>query len=591
MYAKFFGLQQEPFAIAPDPRYLFMSERHRDALAHLRYGLGGGGGFVLLSGEIGAGKTTVCRRFLAEMPAHCRVAYIFNPRLSATELLISVCEEFGIAHEPLPPGSPSVKPLIDALNAFLLRSHAQGQNNVLIIDEAQQLSAEVLEQLRLLTNLETSERKLLQIILIGQPELREMLARPQLEPLAQRVIARFHLQAMSAEETADYVRHRLAVAGHAGPALFDAAALRLVHRLSRGVPRRVNLLCDRALLGAYAQGLNRVDVRTLKQAAAEVFGEPIEVQSVKTAQATPAVPAKAARRWAWWLGGSALLLSAAAAGAWLAPLLPSGAMRAALRPALAAASAASAIPAASAPAVSVAAVPAEKPKPAKPAAPTEAQRLEAAIAAATPDEASAWRMLAQQWQLAPVEGDAPCEALRGQQLFCLKTEGGLALLRLLDRPAWLTLIDAEGRRQPALLLGLDGQQARVQTLGQPAETLSLTALAQRWRGEFATLWRAPPGYQARQLNAPTQAWLQERFAQLDGRAPTQLALRVASFQRSLGLRADGLAGPITLMQLNRAAGVAEPRLPLLPAASAASAPPAATTATPVTPVTPATTAH
>ncbi|HEX7637822.1 MAG TPA: AAA family ATPase, partial [Burkholderiaceae bacterium] len=268
MYAPFFGLKQKPFSIAPDPRYLFMSERHREALAHLLYGVQGGGGFVLLTGEIGAGKTTVCRCFLEQIPSRCNVAYIFNPKLTALELLGAVCHEFGI---PVPAltaaGSPpTVKDYVDALNQYLLRTHSVGQNNLLIIDEAQNLSAEVLEQLRLLTNLETSERKLLQIVLIGQPELRDMLARPELEQLAQRVIARFHLEALSAKETVQYVSHRLAVAGLKGAMPFDARALARIHQLTRGVPRRVNLLCDRALLGAYAGGRSRIDVAIVDKA-------------------------------------------------------------------------------------------------------------------------------------------------------------------------------------------------------------------------------------------------------------------------------------------------------------------------------------
>ena len=272
MYAAYFGLAHEPFSIAPDPRYLYMSERHREALAHLLYGLGAGGGFVLLSGEIGTGKTTVCRLFLEQIPANCNVAYIFNPKLTVIELLQSICEEFHIA---VPPAdhAPTVKDYLDPLNDFLLREHAAGRNNVLIIDEAQNLSAEVLEQLRLLTNLETSERKLLQIILIGQPELRSMLAQPDLEQLAQRVIARYHLDAMTAPETAQYIQHRLEVAGLDRPLPFDRRALQRVHQLARGVPRRVNLLCDRALLGAFAGGQPVADRRTVEKAASEVFGE------------------------------------------------------------------------------------------------------------------------------------------------------------------------------------------------------------------------------------------------------------------------------------------------------------------------------
>ncbi|HEX6720186.1 MAG TPA: AAA family ATPase, partial [Burkholderiaceae bacterium] len=208
MYAAHFGLKREPFSIAPDPRYLFMSERHREALAHLLYGVRGGGGFVLLTGEIGAGKTTVCRCFLEQVPKRTNVAYIFNPKLTALELLQSVCEEFRITVGARDSSAaPTLKDHVDALNEYLLRTHAAGYNSVLIIDEAQNLSADVLEQLRLLTNLETNERKLLQIVLIGQPELRDMLARAELEQLAQRVIARYHLEALSEAETGPYVRH------------------------------------------------------------------------------------------------------------------------------------------------------------------------------------------------------------------------------------------------------------------------------------------------------------------------------------------------------------------------------------------------
>ncbi len=273
MVLKFFGLQREPFSIAPDPRCLYLSERHREALAHLLYGVQAGGGFVLLSGEIGAGKTTVCRALLQQLPQHCNVAYIYDPLQSASELLESICAEFRVARERPAARTSGARDPIAALNGFLLRAHAQRQDNVLVIDEAQNLSAEVLEQLRLLTNLETNERKLLQIILIGQPELRELLARPELEQLAQRVIARCHLGALSRDETPQYVAHRLGVAGLRGAPPFDDAALQRVHVLSRGVPRRINLLCERALLGAYALGRPQIDAAIVERAAAEVRGE------------------------------------------------------------------------------------------------------------------------------------------------------------------------------------------------------------------------------------------------------------------------------------------------------------------------------
>ena len=305
MYADYFGLKQAPFSIAPDPRYLFMSERHREALAHLLYGLGGGGGFVLLTGEIGAGKTTVCRCFLEQIPKRCNVAYIFNPKLTVIELMRSVCDEFHIPYPQREPGTATVTDYLDPLNAFLLSTHAVGQNNVLIIDEAQNLSPDVLEQLRLMTNLETSERKLLQIVLIGQPELREMLAQPGLKQLAQRVIARFHLDALSEAETAQYIRHRLAVAGLSGPIPFATDTLRRIHRICEGVPRRINLLCDRALLGAYASHKELVDRQVVDKAAGEVFDD----AAGATMAATPS------RRVALWLA-LAVGLALGAAGWW-----------------------------------------------------------------------------------------------------------------------------------------------------------------------------------------------------------------------------------------------------------------------------------
>ncbi|HEY5293778.1 MAG TPA: AAA family ATPase, partial [Burkholderiales bacterium] len=267
MYQHYFGLAEAPFSIAPDPRYLYLSQRHQEALAHLLYGVNGDGGFVLLTGEVGAGKTTVCRCLLQQIPASCDVAYIFNPKLTVEELLSTICVEFGIA---CPIGNASIKVFVDCINAYLLDAHAKGRHTVLIIDEAQNLSADVLEQMRLLTNLETNERKLLQIILLGQPELALMLERPELRQLSQRIVARYHLGPLTKPEVAAYVRHRLEISG-AQRQLFPAALMGRVYRLSGGVPRVINVLCDRSLLGTYVQGKERVDRATLAQAAREVF--------------------------------------------------------------------------------------------------------------------------------------------------------------------------------------------------------------------------------------------------------------------------------------------------------------------------------
>lgn len=266
MYRAHFGLTQPPFAITPDPRFVFLSERHRDALAHLLYGIGqgGSGGFVQLTGEVGTGKTTLCRLLLEQLPENVRVALVLNPKQTPLELLETICQEL---HILLPDKRRSLKRQVDALNVYLLDAYAQGLRVVLIIDEAQELSREALEQVRLLTNLETATQKLLQIVLLGQPELRDTLASPALRQLAQRITARYHLTPLVPLETEAYLRHRLAVAG-AIKFPFDIASVRRLHTLSGGVPRLLNVLGERALLAGYVHGCECID-RSLVELAAE----------------------------------------------------------------------------------------------------------------------------------------------------------------------------------------------------------------------------------------------------------------------------------------------------------------------------------
>ena len=564
MYAKFFGLKHEPFSIAPDPRYLFMSDRHREALAHLLYGVGGGGGFVLLSGEIGAGKTTVCRCFLEQIPRRCNVAYIFNPKLTVQELLKSVCDEFRIPYQHQGPGVETVKDYLDPLNEFLLKTHAVGQNNVLIIDEAQNLSADVLEQLRLLTNLETSERKLLQIILIGQPELRTMLAQPELEQLAQRVIARFHLEALSEAETAQYIRHRLAVAGLARGKLFDTQAMQRVHQLSRGIPRRINLLCDRALLGAYAEGKSRVDSDIVEKAASEVF------DIARVLAPNPTGPARMPA-WGWGLVASTTVLGMVgmASVAWVQHRPNQSA-----EPVVA--KAASAPVAASRPTTTLAAAsqvaPATVPSaPIVVAAPVLKASAEIAslFSSKQPSERKAWLELAQLWKLPLAEGD-PCTQAQQANVHCFRSSRGLGLIRQLDRPGILTLNDEGGRATYALLTHLDNQSATL-SMGGVSKTVPVATLLKVWRGDFSTFWRAPPGYLQSIVDGnagPLVDSLATRLAIAQGEPVTAdkhtydaaLKAKVAAFQQAHGLRPDGVAGPTTFMQINRVTGVDEPRL-------------------------------
>ncbi len=276
MYTHYFGLNEKPFTIPPNPRYLYMSELHREALAHLLYGIDSDGCFILLTGEIGTGKTTVCRLLLEQLPETTDIAYILNPKLSAIDLMETICEELGIQVEGK---KDSIKHCIDSLNRYLLQAHADGRNTALIIDEAQNLDIDVLEQLRLLTNLETNTQKLLRIVLIGQTELKDILNQPELTQLKQRVTSRYHLKPLNTGDVITYIQHRIFIAGGGRTQLFTDSAVKFIAKSTHGVPRLINLLCDRALLGAYAENKDQADIKIAKKAAKEIFFNEETVQA------------------------------------------------------------------------------------------------------------------------------------------------------------------------------------------------------------------------------------------------------------------------------------------------------------------------
>jgi general secretion pathway protein A len=572
MYSQFFNLKQTPFSIAPDPRYLFMSERHREALAHLLYGVNSGGGFVLLTGEIGAGKTTICRCFLKQVPANCNVAYIFNPKLTVNELLHSICDEFRIG---LKDDIATAKAYVDALTAYLLDAHAGGRNNVLIIDEAQNLSADVLEQLRLLTNLETSERKLLQIILIGQPELRRMLARPELEQLAQRVIARFHLDSLSAVETAAYILHRMSVAGSTGATPFTPRIMRLVHAITQGVPRRINLLCDRALLGAYAEDKYEIDRRIVNKAAAEVFGKAGVPQPGK---------GHGWRYAAWGMAAGAALSGVtlwALNTGWPVPANGEGHGAASLAiasPRAARVDAENRVAGSNPPLTQGSSAPTSGTASAQ-AGPHSSPATPVSSAANGPSNTSntsAWdrddaiRELAQLWGLSLEQG-APCQLVQRADVHCyISNSADLAEIRLLNRPAILTLHDASGEIYYALLTGLTNTDVTLR-IGGTIRTLAVSRLTRIFQGKLVTLWRAPDTYReivGLGYHGAETDWIALQLAKMNGAEKPdpgrtfdqEMVKQVRKFQLAHGLQADGVVGPKTFMQLNRIAGVKEPQL-------------------------------
>ncbi|QIB66737.1 ExeA family protein [Kineobactrum salinum] len=519
MYHQYFGLNEAPFSIAVNPRYLFMSPRHRDALAHLLYGVGSGGGFILLTGEVGTGKTTINRCLLEQLPDATDVAIILNPALDALELLATVCDELGIDYQR---DRPTLKTLTDSLHGFLLQNHAAGRRTVLMIDEAQHLDYRVLEQIRLLTNLETNSEKLLQIILIGQPELAQLLQQPELRQLNQRITARYDLAPLSLEETSAYIRHRLQVAGLApGRELFPPDVVRGVHRVTRGIPRLINVLCDRILLGCYGRNRQRADQTMLKLAAREVMGEELAGRSHS--------------RWLAVAGGAAVVSLLLGLGWWL------------LRP--------------------------QSAPPASPVATAEATQVAQVENTATGTD---WLLttggaLQQLWQLQIGEEAAatmPAGLCGGEihfPLSCLREQAQTwQELVELERPLLLELVTPARSAAAAVFLGVEDDNALLWAGEAPAR-VALTELAPLWRGGYRLLWRPPAGFDgplALGDSGPAVAAVAAMFARIDGQQQplasdtynNALATRVRLFQRRQQLQADGIVGVQTLLRLNAALG-------------------------------------
>ncbi len=497
MYEQFYGLSEYPFSITPNPRFVYLSQRHRDALAHLLYGVGQGssGGFIQLTGEVGTGKTTLCRLVLEQVPDTTRIALILNPMLSPGELLRAICHELQI---PIEDSDGSVQQLQERLNHYLLERHAEGMRVVLIIDEAQNMSRDSLEQVRLLTNLETATDKLLQIILIGQPELRELLARQELRQLAQRITARYHLDPLNEAETETYVRHRLEVAG-AQRCPFTADGLRAIYRASEGVPRLINIIADRALIAGYSQEVDRIGAGLVRAAAREVAGEEPEQSG-------------------GWLRGliaavALILVLAGATALALALLRSPESVETDL-------------------------------------APTWISVLEDSTATSAFNElAAVWPRLSGEQVASACSGDQAAAAA------CLMLRGNWTYLEQINLPAVLQLHDPRGSH--ILMARLESRDVILRHNGQDWR-VPRTQIERRWRGELLMAWpddgtllrigdSGPRVLRAKELAAKTM--LAPWTGTINQDYDETFRDWVANFQRLHGIDDDGVIGPATRLFL------------------------------------------
>ncbi len=545
MYKDFFVLKEMPFSIAPDPRFLFMSENHCEAMAHMLYGMQGEGGIILLTGEVGTGKTTIIRSLIDLTPEYIDVAYIFNPRLSAEELLQTICEELHIKVDSKRPG---IKTLIDAINTRLLSAHAQGRRVILILDEAQNLDEKVLEQLRLLTNLETNTRKLLQIFLVGQPELLEMLSRPEMRQVSQRVVARYHLTHLSENEVISYVSHRLRVSG-ATDLIFPEKLIKEVYRISGGVPRIINLICDRALLGAYVKQSETITKPILRQAVEEVFAT------------------NSGRRRTRILLSVLLILSVILVYLFNRRFDESGFNRS-----LSEFRTSSSKIGSEGEKLALASAPPEASVSTTKAIASANSALNMPTGISTEDsELQAFQALFKLYGIRfdKQSNEAPCQYAEKQGMRCYSGHGGVSDLFQLDQPVLMRLISTDGKEYWATLVSLDHQTASLIIAGA-GQKVTLNDLASSWFGQFTGIWDSPPDYTGRiplHYRGPSVTWLRHKLELVDGIRDngsdvfdSALAKRVRKFQLSDGIQPDGLVGPLTLIRLNVRSGTVKPRL-------------------------------
>ena len=552
IYQQYFALNCEPFSIVPDPGFLYPSSQHRQAVAHLKYGLDREGGFVLLTGEVGTGKTTLTRTLLKRMPAHVRVAYVLNSTLEVTDVLASICQELSI---DLPKSSKTslTKNCIDALNSDLITAHAEGKKTLVVIEEAQNLTPEVLEILRLLSNLETATHKLLHILLVGQPELLETLAQKDQRQLNQRVVARFHLLPLAKSDVANYVNHRLHHAG-ANRAIFESAAMTRLFKLTKGVPRLINLICHHALLAAYATGAKTVSEKLVKNAAKEIFD-------------TQIVEKNSSRKWlvALFIAGIFSLL--------IAERYDSSQLNNPVEEAEIIVDVEPVIPEQVQPLIEVveseeilmeplmqAVIPVSEPD--------VTQDSPAVLTNPFADLFAAWSI-----EVEPLFSEEEVFALAEiNNLGAEKlTDAENLQLVAIDRPGIIWIKEDNGRLKSHLLMALDDDSVLLKTdSGDRRE--SLQWFNERWNGAYLFLWHSPSDIKSLRLGDKDSIaldWVQSQLQLIDsnylpfitgGNYTEVIRNRVLDFQTLQGIRADGVVGRQTIMRLNQ---LADPNIPRL----------------------------
>ena len=520
---------------------MYMSERHQEGLAHLLYGINMGGGFVALTGEVGTGKTTLCRCLLQQLPSNIDIALILNPKLTAIELLSTICDELNIAYDK---DQQSLKNFIDNINQYLLTAYANGRHTVLLIDEAQNLSLEVLEQIRLLTNLETSKTKLLQIILVGQPELKHLLRRQNLRQLNQRITARYHLLPLSLAETRAYIQHRLTVS-NGNPRLFKERAIRKIFQFSSGIPRIINILCDRALLGAYASNARSITPEIISRAARETLGLGGYQPQLQAALASILFIGMITG--IFWLNRGTPIVNQA-------KLFLSAQFQRQ-----------NAIPPEDKPPASAQPVP--EPKLEGPAPKAQGDTLKTRLDNPELSFNSALLQALKVWKKTiPADNRVDCPYMKTVGLHCLFDKANWKDLLELDRPAILEFSLPSEEKRYALLTGVRQGQAMLR-LDSDA-SIPLAEVLNLWNGYYLMLWQSPrPGLTdlAPQQISNNVLWLRQRLNPENRMAPgvnpllfdESLKSEVINFQRRHHLTADGIVGARTLIHLDNGAGAVD----------------------------------